>query len=126
MTSGILLVTHAGIASALLQQADGIIGDPLDTIEVLEVAEQQATTLDELAAAIARADRGQGVLILTDLPCATPANLALKAATDRCRVISGLNLPMLLRAWNYRHEAPETLAGIALEGARRALVELNR
>ena len=126
MASGLLLVTHAGIASALLAQAAGILGAPLDAVGVVEVNDDGDTTLSALKNAIERHDGGDGVLILTDLPCATPSNLAVKAATARCRVVSGLNLPMLLRAWNYREAPPADLAGIALDGARKALVELSR
>lgn len=124
MNSGLLLVTHAGIASALLSQAAGIIGTPLDGVQVMEISEESGTTLAQLRAAVRKANQGFGVLIITDLPCATPANLAVKARTPECRIISGLNLPMLLRAWNYRDRPAAELVEIALQGARKAITEL--
>jgi len=63
--------------------------------------------------------------VLTDLPGATPANLALALRSGRCRVVSGLSLPMLIRAWNYRARPLGQLTELALEGARSAAVELH-
>ena len=60
-----------------------------------------------------------GVLMLTDLPGATPCNVAqrvLDAGGRELYLLSGVNLPMLLRALSYRHEPLDSMAGRALEG----------
>ena len=68
--------------------------------------------------------------MLADTAGATPCNAAcrLLAATGtsaRVRLLGGVNLPMLLRALCYQHEALEQLVARALEGGRRAIVEID-
>jgi mannose/fructose-specific phosphotransferase system component IIA len=123
--TGLALVTHPGIASALLVQARAILSDPMPGITVLEVGACNDDTRREVAAGLADARGEAGLLILTDLPGATPANLALKAAGDDCHVLGGLNLAMLIRAWSYRDRPVAELARLALEGGRKALLELQ-
>ena len=123
--AGLLLVTHPGIASALLAQARLILSDPLDGVAWLEIGAGSADTRREVAEGMRKARTDGGLLVLTDLPGATPANLACACADDHCRVLSGLSLPMLIRAWNYRDQPLAELADLALEGGRKALLELG-
>jgi PTS system ascorbate-specific IIA component len=69
-------------------------------------------------------DRGAGVLVLTDLYGATPHNIAQQVACDELTncVLSGLNLPMLLRIFNYPRDDLQTLASKAAEGATRGIM----
>lgn len=124
MSTGLLLVTHAGIASALLTQARSILDDPMHGVGCFEVGLAGDGEAAGLSRAFAEVDQGDGVLMLTDLPGATPANLALGLCAADCRLVSGLNLPMLIRAWNYRDRPPRDLARLAIEGGRNATVEL--
>ena len=124
-SAGLLLVTHPGIATALLAQARLILSDPLDGVAWLEIGACSADTRREVDAGMRASRRDGGLLVLTDLPGATPANLARACANERCRVLSGLNLPMLIRAWNYRDQPLAELAELALEGGRKALLELG-
>ncbi len=123
--TGLLLVTHSGIADALLTQARRILGSSLTGIAAFEVDRPGRSAQDALRRARREADQGQGVLVLTDLPGATPANMALGLRDEHCRVISGLSLPMLIRAWNYREQPLPRLTQLALEGACSAAVELS-
>lgn len=124
MSTGLLLVTHAGIASALLAQARSILDDPMRGVGCFEVGRADDGEAAVLSRACAEVDQGDGVLILTDLPGATPANLALGLRAADRRLVSGLNLPMLIRVWNYRDRPPNDLARLAIEGGRSATVEL--
>lgn len=123
--AGLALVTHPGVASAMLAQARTILSDPMQGITVLEIGACNDATRREVAAGLAAARGAGGLLILTDLPGATPANLALKAADKDCIVLGGLNLAMLIRAWSYRDRPTAELARLALEGGRKALLELQ-
>jgi PTS system ascorbate-specific IIA component len=69
-------------------------------------------------------DRGHGVLVLTDLYGATPHNIAREVACDRAQstVLSGLNLPMLVRVFNYPDDDLDTLASKAAEGGTRGIM----
>jgi len=123
--TGLLLVTHSGIATALMTQARHILGDTLDGVVMCEIDEPGTAARAALRQARRDADQGRGVLVLTDLPGATPANLAVGIRDPECRVVSGLSLPMLIRAWNYREKPLDRLTQLALEGACCAAVELS-
>ena len=78
MTCGILLVTHPGVGTALLDVATRLLRHlPLKT-EAFEVPfdADMDVLLPLASAALRRVDSGQGVLILTDLYGASPSNLA--------------------------------------------------
>ena len=104
MSVGILIITHDGIGSALLDATDHMIGNkPLkvrflsasrecDPDELLKTAN---TYFDEI-------DDGDGVLVLTDLIGSTPSNIAHRLDThDKVNIITGINLSMLIRVFNY-------------------------
>lgn len=121
MTVGLLLVTHEGIARALVATAERMLGRRPLAIAVLEVGE--AADPDGLAAEAARLrgrlDEGDGVLVLTDLYGATPSNVARRLTDeDGVRVVAGVNLPMLVRVLNYPRLPLEELTQKALSGGR--------
>ena len=59
-------------------------------------------------------------LVLTDLVGASPANLASELLPEiRGKVVTGINLAMLLRVWNYREMPLNTLASKAVAGGKR-------
>jgi mannose PTS system EIIA component len=119
---GILLVTHRPLAGNLLRIAAEILGQPPLGVACCEVINDTPpdailTRCRHLAATI---DQGEGVLVLTDLYGATPDNVAraLADSSARARVVSGLNLPMLLRTLNYATLDLDGLAEKALSGGR--------
>lgn len=68
---------------------------------------------------VARLDSGDGVLVLTDMYGSTPSNIASSLADgDRVKVISGVNLPMLVRVMNYPELSLADLAVKAETGGR--------
>ena len=73
---------------------------------------------------IDRLDSGEGVLILTDAFGSTPGNLATRIASDdSTRVVAGVNMPMLLRVFNYHDQPLAALSAAAIEGGRRGIVD---
>lgn len=120
MSVGLLLISHPGIAPALLTNAFRILGSSPGKTSVLEVP--MDTDLDNLAvkaeSIIEDLDQGDGVLILTDLYGSSPSNLAYRFKNKQhIRIVSGLNLSMLIRAMNYYQDDLETLAQKAAIGA---------
>ncbi len=121
MSVGLLIVTHNRIGEELLATARGILGIcPLHT-ELLSVhrhedpaiLEQRGRELCE------RLNGGEGVLILTDAFGSTPSNIAVQIRTTTgSPVVSGINLPMLLRVLNYPELDLGTLQRKALSGGR--------
>jgi len=100
---GVVLATHGGLAEELLRTAEGIVGK-LDRCEAVSIG--ASLSMDDCRArleeAVRRADDGSGVLILTDMFGGTPANLALTLLDERIEVVTGVNLPMLLKVASVR------------------------
>ena len=126
MTCGILLVTHPGVGSALLEVATRLLRHlPLKT-EAFDVPfDADLDTLLPLAsAALRRVDGGDGVLILTDLYGASPSNLAAQLARlgTPARRVAAVSLPMLLRVMNYPEQGLDQLPATAAAGARNGAI----
>ncbi len=124
MSIGVLLVTHPGVGEIMLTTASEIIGAcPLRTV-CLGIA-HDADTLGQQQCvhdAIEALDNGHGVLVLTDAFGATPSNIACTVALKlNAIVVSGINLPMLIRVFNYADMSLEALADKAAEGAVRGI-----
>src|SRR5450631_3748893 len=96
---GTLIVTHGGLARELLAAAETISG-AIEGFEALSLnwTDGYEDARAKIEASIRRLDRGQGVLILTDMFGDTPSNAALSlAAAGRVEVVTGVNLPMVVR-----------------------------
>lgn len=128
MAVGVLLLTHANLGRELLHAARRIIPHSALSADSLGVAPDE--DMRSLGPALRRQldtlDSGDGVLILSDLYGATPSNMALELYRQGAHVacVSGVNLPMLLRTYNYADKPLTELAGIAARGGRRG-VTLN-
>jgi PTS system mannose-specific IIA component len=114
---GIVLVTHSQLGDALIEAAEFIIGDKSeDIVSVsIDLNESADKLREKIAAGIKKVDRRQGVLILTDMFGGTPSNLSYSFLEEgRVEVISGVNLPILLRAVTTRK-------GMELDGLAASL-----
>ncbi|MDB5860999.1 MAG: putative system, enzyme mannose [Ramlibacter sp.] len=128
--NAILLIAHAPLANALRQCALHVFPDCGSTVVAIDVQPnlQPEETLG--AARIALDQLGQvaqvtGVLVLTDIFGATPSNVAQKLVDGvKTRLITGVNLPMLLRAVSYRHEPLETLVSRAVIGGTQGVMQV--
>ncbi|MGY6587817.1 MAG: PTS sugar transporter subunit IIA [Wenzhouxiangella sp.] len=123
--TGILLVTHDGVAEALCRQVE-IILDRLPSLTTVSIAAEADVDAAEqtLREAMAVARDEQGLVILTDLPGATPHNLAARAAAEaNDRLVSGLSLPMLLKVISHAEQPPDVLARLASEGGYQGIIQ---
>jgi PTS system mannose-specific IIA component len=128
--NAILLIAHAPLANALRQCALHVFPDCGSTVVAIDVQPnlQPEETLG--AARIALDQLGQvpqvtGVLVLADIFGATPSNVAQKLVDGvKSRLITGVNLPMLLRAVSYRHEPLETLVSRAVIGGTQGVMQV--
>jgi PTS system mannose-specific IIA component len=126
--TGLVLVTHGQIGRSLLEVAEFILDQSLSEVGFVSFRQSamEHTGAEEIRQAIARADQGQGVLVLTDVGGASPCNqVASLLQGARVDLVTGLNLAMLLRAWNYRRQPPAKLATLATEGAIRDIREYH-
>jgi PTS system ascorbate-specific IIA component len=124
---GLLLVTHSSYGESLIQCACHVLNKRPPQIAQLGVAIQD-DPLDVLPLAkqlLGIVDSGEGVLVLTDVYGATPANIALKLLEPgRIEGVAGVNLPMLLRALTYRDKDMNTLVTRAIAGGRDGVLNM--
>ncbi len=122
---GIVLVTHGRIGNELISAAEHTFGRVSIKLEAFSVtATDSADTLEaSLRERVRALDEGDGVLLLTDIYGATPANVAARMVIPgKVELVGGVNLPMLLRALNYRSLSIEDLANKALSGGLSGIV----
>lgn len=103
---GIVLVTHGRLAQEFRLALEHIVGiqDQFETLAIGPDDDTLARRMDVLAA-IKRVNRGQGVVVLTDMFGGTPSNLAISVMSrGEVEVIAGLNLPMLVKLASVRRE----------------------
>ncbi len=128
MKNHILIIAHAPLAQALRQCAVHVFPDCAQGVLAFDVAadaapEASLQAVRSLLAASARAP----VLVLTDVLGATPCNIAQQLlAGMSARLIAGVNVPMLLRTVNYRHEALDALVARALAGGTQGISQVTR
>jgi mannose PTS system EIIA component len=124
---GLLLITHGTYGEALVQNACHVLNKrPLQLTQLGLAAQDDPLDLLPLARQmLGQMDTGSGVLVLTDIFGASPANLAMKLLVPgRVEGIAGVNLPMLLRAISYRDKGMETLLTRAIAGGRDGVLNM--
>ena len=126
MTVGLLIITHDHIGSDLVDTATTMLGVcPLAT-EVLPVSKNcgdPENLLHKARQLLETLDQGHGVLVLTDIYGSTPSNIANSLLDgDRVKVISGINLPMLIRVLNYPRLNLAELTEKAVSGGRDGIL----
>lgn len=127
MNVGILLVTHGKLGHLLLDTLREMM--PLELkADVLEVRRVQShdVLLSQGKKMMERLDAGAGVLVLTDAYGSTPSNIAnMLGSSYDMPVVSGVNLPMLVRIFNYPKQSLAELTQTAVEGGRRGVFHCN-
>jgi PTS system mannose-specific IIA component len=126
MSNCIFIIAHAPLASALRDCAMHVYPECANSVIALDV-QAQAQPEDTLAQARqALADtHKEGLLVLTDIFGATPANVAQKlVAGQNAKLIAGVNLPMLYRTVCYRDESLDALTARALTGGAQGVMQV--
>jgi len=129
MSIGILLVTHGKLGHHLLDTMREMIGElplPADVLEVRRVSAHEVL-ISQGRKMIERLDPGGGVLILTDAFGSTPSNIANKLSLPgRTEAVAGVNLPMLVRIFNYPKLDLAAMTHNAVEGGCRGIIVCPR
>jgi len=126
---GLLLLNHGGLGRELLRAATLIFGScPLDTLAIAVRADSDPdSVLEEANQACRKLEQGSGVLVLTDLFGSTPCNIASRLLDDhRVIVVTGVNVPMLIRILNYPDSDLETLEQKAVSGGKDGVITINK
>lgn len=124
-TVALLLITHEHIAKSLLNIAQDILDQTMTNTALIEVP--MNSEIDDIhvvaSEKISQLDTDSGLLILTDLIGSTPFNIAthLKTCEENTLLVSGLNLPMLLKLSNYRTLPLDELAEKAIVGGQSGI-----
>ena len=121
---GVVVVTHGQLANELVNAAETIVGD-LPAVAAVSIGwhEDVQDARDDIAGAIGRVQSGDGVLVLTDMFGGTPSNLGITfLEPDAVEVVTGVNLPMLIKAATLRGPAGLTdVARTLREHGRNAI-----
>lgn len=96
---GGVVVSHGQLATELLSAAETVVG-PVEHIHAVSIGWHDDVEIakDEIARAIKHADRGSGVVILTDMFGGTPTNIsAMFLKENEVEIVTGVNLPMIIK-----------------------------
>jgi len=105
---GMVLVTHGRLADELIAALEHVVGPQANVTTVCigpddDMEQRRAEILDSAA----KADEGDGVVLLTDMFGGTPSNLAISVMDKaNVEVIAGVNLPMLIKLASVRKTDP--------------------
>lgn len=123
---GVVLVTHTEYGLYLLKAAELILGPQENCFFVsVDVTKEVEKSLSEIKSSVKQSDQGDGVVVLTDMFGGTPTNLSLSLLNlgeHRLEVITGVNLPMLLRVLGSRKLRLEDLAKEAKAAGMQGIV----
>jgi PTS system mannose-specific IIA component len=124
---GIVIVTHSQLGDALIDAAEFIIGTRPDTAVSVSINlnENVDDLREKIAEGIKKVDRKKGVLILTDMFGGTPSNLSYSFLEEgRLEVISGVNLPILIKALDIQKEMELSEMAESLEAFGKKSISL--
>jgi len=117
---GLVLVAHAGLATALKDSAEMIVGT-IENFAVVEVA--PGDRADDIMARVVTAvgsSQPDGAIIMTDLFGGTPSNMAMSLLKDgSVEVVTGVNLPMLMEFFSRRNRLAVSELAVALQRSGR-------
>jgi PTS system mannose-specific IIA component len=124
---GILIVAHGTLGESLIHCASHVLGSrPMHLMQIgVTVHDDPQQLLPQAIKLVKQLDHGNGVLVLTDLYGATPANLAAKLlVAGRVEGVAGVNLPMLVRALTYRSEPLRVVVSKAISGGVEGVMQM--
>jgi mannose PTS system EIIA component len=128
--NAILIIAHAPLAHALRSCALHVFPDCGEHLAAIDVQPNMPPEETQATARIAmeqlsRVEGVNGVLVLTDIFGATPSNVAQKLVDGATsRLITGVNLPMLLRSVSYRNESLDALVSRAVIGGTQGVMQV--
>ncbi|HEU0094194.1 MAG TPA: PTS sugar transporter [Vicinamibacteria bacterium] len=118
---GIVVVTHGALAAELVNAARTIVGD------IPAIAAVSIGWTDDMGSARAAIERalaevgGGDVLILTDMFGGTPTNVSLPFLSPKVEIVTGVNLPMLIKVTTLREGDLVEVARVIREQGKGAI-----
>jgi mannose PTS system EIIA component len=123
---GLVLVTHGRLATEFVHAVEHVVGRQ-EQIESICIGpdDKMETRRGDIAAAAAKVNTGEGVIILTDMFGGTPSNLAISLLEEgKVEVVAGLNLPMLVKLARARRDCNLHKAAAAAADAGRKYINI--
>ena len=124
---GIVIVAHGGLAREYLSAVEHVVGaqDAMSAISIEDEHDRSAKSA-EISAAADAVDRGNGVVVVTDMFGGSPSNLSLPACAARNRrILYGANLPMLIKLTKSRDLPLAEAVTLALDAGRKYINSLD-
>ena len=124
---GIVIVAHGGLAREYLSAVEHVVGhQPNMTAINIEEVHDRSMKQDEICAAAASVDHGDGVVVVTDMFGGSPSNLSLPACMGpNRRILYGMNLPLLIKLAKSRDLAVPEAVKLALDAGRKYINSLD-
>jgi PTS system mannose-specific IIA component len=126
---GLVLVTHGALASQFVAAMEHVVG-PQPQVAAICIGpdDDMEQRRRDILEAVAKADSGDGVILLTDMFGGTPSNLAISVMDKaRVEVIAGVNLPMLIKLASVRdHTSLGQAVDLAQESGRKYISIASR
>ena len=125
---GILIVSHGAFGEALIHCASHVLGKrPLSVRQVgVTMHDDPEAILPQAQELVRQLNDGDGVLVFTDILGATPSNIASRLLSPgKIEGVSGVSLPMLIRALTYRNEPLAVVVDKAMSAARECTVHID-
>ncbi len=122
---GLVILAQGDMGQGLLHAIEHVLGKRPAALDVqpIDYHDSQEALVKALDARIRRMDAGSGVLILADIYGSSHTNAACRLLVPgRIELVSGINLPMLVRVLNYRHLPMEELLRKAVSGGAEGIV----
>ncbi len=119
---GVVLVTHGRLAEEFIEALEHVVGPQKNMAAVcIGPEDDMERRRHEILDRVAKADEGEGVVLLTDMFGGTPSNLAISVLDQgRVEVIAGVNLPMLIKLASLRNgESLATVVAQAQQAGRK-------
>ena len=125
---GLLVITHNNVGGALFDAAISVLGGCPLPYEVLPISQNcdPEERYQKALAHIEKLNQADGVLVITDMYGSTPSNIATKLAQDNVTIITGINLPMLVRVMNYPTLSLEKLANKAVSAGQTGVIAVEK
>jgi PTS system ascorbate-specific IIA component len=124
---GILIVAHGTLGESLIHCATHVLGArPPNVMQIgVTVHDDPQQLLPQAIRLTRQLDQGDGVLVMTDVYGATPANIACQLLIPgKVEGVAGVNLPMLVRALTYRREPIDVVVRKALSGGVEGVMQM--
>jgi len=123
---GMVLVTHGHLATEFRAALEHVVG-PQKQIETITIGpeDDMEQRRKDIIAAVNHVDRGDGVVVLTDMFGGTPSNLAISVMEGaKVDVVAGINLPMLIKLASVREDATLEQAVVQAQDAGRKYISV--